>query len=162
MNYNTIKKYDISNGKSIRTSIYFSGCKFACKGCFNYELWDFKSGKPFDDKAKKYLFELLSDEHCKGLSVLGGEPLQQGSELTDLLKEVKETFPEKDIWLWTGYYLSELDEQQMKTISYCNYVVDGRFEEDKSEEKLLFRGSSNQTIWENKNGKFVRSVMNDK
>ena len=158
MNYSTIKRYDIANFKGIRTSIYLSGCTHKCKGCFNSELWDFKHGKVFDNAAKEYLFSLLSDEHCVGLSVLGGEPLQQGAELTDLLKEVKEKFPTKNICLWTGYYLNELNDEQRETISYCDYVVDGRFEEDKADKKLLFRGSSNQTIWKNENGEFKHSV----
>lgn len=158
MNYSTIKRYDIANGKGIRVSVYLSGCTHKCKGCFNSELWDFKHGKTFDNTAKEHLYSLLSDEHCVGLSVLGGEPLQQGAELTDLLKEVKEKFPKKDIWLWTGYYLNELNDEQRKTISYCDYVVDGRFEEGKADKKLLFRGSSNQTIWKNENGEFKHSV----
>lgn len=160
MNYYKIKKYDIANGKGIRTSIYFSGCHFHCKNCFNSELWDFKSGKPFTDEVKEELFALLNDNHCKGLSVLGGEPLDQGEELRDLLKEVKEKFPTKDIWLWSGFYLDELNALQREIISYCDKVVDGRFEEALSDRKLLFRGSSNQTIWENKNGEWVKSDMN--
>ena len=77
MNYSQIRKYDVANGLGIRTSIFFCGCTHKCAGCFNHELWDFKSGQLFDDNAKKLLFEYLSDEHVKGLSVLGGEPLQQ-------------------------------------------------------------------------------------
>lgn len=163
MRYSTIKRYDISNGRGIHTSIFFQGCAHACEGCFNSELWDFNGGKEFDEDAKNRLFTLLSDPHCSGLSVLGGEPLQQGETLTELLKEVKDTFPDKDIWLWTGYYLSELNEYQMETIKLCDYVIDGRFELDKAEKKLLFRGSSNQTVWENDgDGNFKRSELNDK
>lgn len=160
MNYFKIKRYDISNGKNIRCSIFFSGCTHHCEGCFNSDLWDFKSGKPFDEAAKQELFMYLSDEHTKGLSVLGGEPLQQGQELTNLLKEVKEKFPDKNIWLWTGYYLDELDETQKETVALCDYVVDGRFIKSESGTNLLFRGSKNQTIWQNDNGKFVKSDLN--
>lgn len=96
MNYSVIKKYDTSNGLGIRTSIFFTGCNFHCQGCFNKELWDFKSGKPFDEEAKTLLFEYLGDKHVKGLSVLGGEPLQQNfTELKDLLLSVKEKYPER-------------------------------------------------------------------
>lgn len=162
MNYFKIKKYDIANGKGIRTSLFVSGCTFHCKGCFNSEAWDFKSGKPFDDNAKKELFELLSDPHCVGLSVLGGEPLMQGQDLLDLLKEVKEVFPDKNIWLWTGFYINELNDLQTQIISLVDYVVDGRFEENNALKKYLFRGSSNQTIWEkDEKGNFVRSKYND-
>lgn len=160
MNYYKIKKYDIANGKGLRTTIYFTGCKFYCKNCFNSELWNFKSGRPFNNEVKEYLFELLNDEHCDGLSVLGGEPLEQGEELKELLKEVKTKFPSKNIWLWTGFYLNELNDLQKEIISYCDYVIDGRFETSLSNKKNLFRGSSNQTIWENKNGNFVKSEMN--
>lgn len=160
MNYNKIKRYDISNGCGIRTSIFFNGCTFKCKGCFNYELWDFKGGKPFDEEAKKYLFSLLDDPHCTGLSVLGGEPLQQGPELKVLLEEVKEEYGDnKNIWLWTGYYLDELNEEQKEIVNLCDYVVDGPFIEEKSGIKLRFRGSSNQNIWKkNENG--VLEIVN--
>ena len=165
MNYSIIKKYDISNGSFIRTSVFFTGCHgFGgkhCAGCFNSELWNFNSGKLFDEAAKNTLFEYMSDEHVKGLSVLGGEPLQQGNELTILLKEVKEKFPNKTIWLWTGYYLDELNDEQKETISYCDYVVDGRFIEEKSGINIKFRGSTNQTIWEkDENNNWVKSSLN--
>lgn len=163
MRYQTINKYDCANGSGIRTSIFFTGCTHKCKGCFNYEIWSFKSGKEFNSEAKELLFSYLSDEHSKGLSVLGGEPLQQDlTELKKLLSEVKESFPTKDIWLWTGYYLSELNNAQREVISLCDYVVDGRFYEDKKNLKLMFRGSSNQTIWDNDGkGNFTKNKLND-
>ena len=151
---------DIANGLGIRTVIYFCGCNFHCHNCQNKELWSFHSGKIFLDDAKRELFEALSNEHIKGLSILGGEPLQQGEGLLSLLKEVRNKFPDKDIWLWTGYYLSELNDEQKEIINLCDYIVDGRYEENKRDLTLNFRGSSNQTIWENKNGKFVKSSLN--
>lgn len=167
MNYYKIKPLDIANGLYCRTSIFFSGCKGFngkhCEGCFNSELWNFKSGKKFDENAKKELFECLSKSYIDGrLSILGGEPLQQDlDELKSLIIEVKEKFPQGDIWLWTGYYLSELDEKQKEIISLCNYVVDGRFDITKSGKNIKFRGSTNQTIWENKDNKFIKSKLND-
>lgn len=160
MNYAKIQKMDIANGLGIRTVIYFCGCNFHCHNCQNKELWNFHSGKIFSDDAKRELFEALSNEHIKGLSILGGEPLQQGEELLSLLKEVRNKFPDKDIWLWTGYYLSELNDEQKEIINLCDYIVDGRYEENKRDLTLNFRGSSNQTIWEKKNGKFVKSSLN--
>ena len=148
MNYIKIKKIDIANGQGISTTIYFAGCNQHCKGCFNSEYWDFKKGRPFTDQVKEELFGYLSNPNVRNLSILGGEPLQQGEELTALLSEVKEKFPDKKIWLWTGYYLKELNEAQLKTISYCDYIIDGRFEEDKSGINLVFKGSSNQTVWQ--------------
>lgn len=162
MNYHNIRKYDIANGKHLRTTIFFTGCRFHCPDCFNREIWDFNSGKPFDEEAKKELFTLCSDPHCAGLSVLGGEPMQQGMELYDLLVEFHKLFPEKDVWLWTGYYLNELNEDQMKIALQCDYVVDGRFQKElHGTKKLLFRGSENQTIWHNVNGEFIKDSMND-
>lgn len=154
MNYHTIKKYDIANGLGCRTSIFFTGCNFACEGCFNKELWNKNNGKKFTKETLFYLIDLLGDPHCAGLSVLGGEPLIQGEELKDLLVKVKLIYPEKDIWLWTGYYLDELNEEQKEIIKYCDYVIDGRFDKTKADKKLRFRGSSNQTVWHNDNGIF--------
>lgn len=159
MNYSKIKKYDISNGTGIRCSVFFTGCNFHCPGCFNPELWDKNSGNVFDDKTKAELFSYLADEHCNGLSVLGGEPLIQGMELVELLEDVRDRFPEKTIWLWTGYDIhGKLDETQKMIINQCDYVVDGLFKEELSGVKLRFRGSSNQTIWRNEKGFFVEAT----
>lgn len=147
MRYSKIKKYDISNGWGIRTSLFVTGCHFHCPGCFNSELWDFKSGKEFDEDARTKLFKLLEDEHCKGLSILGGEPLDQGEEMLKLVKEVKTKFPDKDIWLWSGYRFEDLSHDQKEIVLLCNYFVDGQFIKEQSEEHYLFRGSKNQRIW---------------
>ena len=159
MNYAKIQKMDIANGLGIRTVIYFSGCRFQCHNCQNKELWDFKYGKIFDENAKDELYKDLSNEHVKGLSVLGGEPLQQGNELYELILDIKKNFPNKDIWLWTGYYIKDLNEEQQKIINLCDYIVDGCYEEKLRDLTLNFRGSSNQTIWENKNGEFIKSSL---
>lgn len=158
MNYSKIKKYDISNGCGIRTSIFFTGCPFHCPGCFNPELWDKNAGHVFDDVAKSELFGYLSDEHCDGLSVLGGEPLVQGIALVELLEEVRTKFPTKNIWLWTGFEIDgNLDETQKMIINNCDYVIDGQFKEQLSGIKLRFRGSSNQRIWKKVDNDFVRA-----
>lgn len=162
MRYSLIKKYDIANAKGINTSIFFCGCTHHCKGCFNETIWDFNCGKPFNDEAKTLLFSYLEDKEVNGLSILGGEPLQQGKELYNLIKDVKKTFPNKSIWLWTGYYLSELNEQQKEIINLCDYVIDGRFDSTKTDGRIILRGSTNQTIWhKNDNGDFVKSSYND-
>jgi anaerobic ribonucleoside-triphosphate reductase activating protein len=160
MNYSKIKKYDISNGTGIRCSVFFTGCDFHCPECFNPELWDKNSGKPFDETAKAEVFSYLDDEHCSGLSVLGGEPLIQGEELVDFLEEVRTRYPEKDIWLWTGYEISKLkvDSIQREIIKLCDYVIDGQFKVELSKKKLRFRGSANQIIWRNENGTFVEAT----
>lgn len=110
-------------------------------------------------ERKKRIFELI--EGVKRVSILGGEPLLQATELSELLKEIKETWPEKEIWLWTGFYISELTEEQMKVINLCDYIVDGRYIDELKDRKLRFRGSSNQTIWHNINGELVKSKYND-
>lgn len=110
-------------------------------------------------RKKKRIFELI--EGVKRVSILGGEPLLQATELSELLKEIKETWPEKEIWLWTGFYISELTEEQMKVINLCDYIVDGRYIDELKDRKLRFRGSSNQTIWHNINGELVKSKYND-
>lgn len=166
MNYSQIRKYDVSNGKGIRSSIFFSGCTHHCKNCFNHELWDFNSGQKFTDETKATLFEYLSDKHVCGLSILGGEPLQQGEELLELLHEVKEKFPTKDIWLWTGYYIDDrerLDSVQKEILSLCDYVIDGRFDFKLRDLKLKFRGSSNQTIYckDKETNTLVKSDLNN-
>ena len=166
MNYGKIEKYDVSNGTGVRVSVWFTGCCHQCPLCFNRDYWDEKSGELFDDEAKDKLFTYLSDPHIKGLSVLGGEPLIQGEELVELLKEVKSKFPTKDIWLWTGYYIDgreELTETQRNILSLCDYVVDGRFINELKDLSLNFRGSSNQTIWvrNNENNQFEKSPLNN-
>lgn len=165
MNYNSIKNLDISNGLGVRVSIFFTGCHFHCKNCFNSKLWDFNSGKNFDLKAKNLLFNYLSNEHIKGLSILGGEPLDQGVELLNLIQEIKNKFPNKNIWLWTGYKIlnNKLTTIQKAIISYCDFIVDGQFEESLKNPRLLFRGSSNQIIYENdKKGRLKISELNNK
>ncbi len=161
MNYSKIKKLDISNGLGVRVSFFCCGCTHHCNGCFNSEIWNFKSGKIFDEKAKNELFTALSNTHVKGISILGGEPLQQGEDMLNLIKEIKNNFKDKDIWLWTGYYLNELNDLQKEIVSLCDYVVDGRFDSDLADCRLKFRGSSNQTIYKNENGTFIKSEMND-
>lgn len=152
MNYSQIRKYDVANfWKGISCSIFFCGCTHHCSHCFNKAIWDFNSGKPFDTAAKNLVFEYLSDVHVKGLSILGGEPLQQGEELLLLLREVKEKFPNKDIVLWTGYYVDgreELTDVQKQILDLCDGIVDGRFVNELKDVTLKFRGSSNQTIYE--------------
>lgn len=154
MNYYRILKYDTANGPGIRTTIWFTGCIFHCSDCFNSEIRDFKAGKLFDEKAKEELFSYLNDSHTTGLSVLGGEPLAQDIELANLLKEVKETYSDKNIWMWTGFQLKDImnmeedkKEHYLSYIRNVDYLVDGPFEKDNTKYHTRFRGSSNQIIW---------------
>ena len=114
-----IKKYCIANGEGLRTAIFFSGCDHHCKGCFNKELWNYDCGKPFD------MEEILStiDEHTSGISLLGGDPLCGDNANTSILlcKEFKKRFPDKTIWLWTGYLYEEVKDFDFNILDYIDY-----------------------------------------
>lgn len=154
MKYADIKKYDISNGVGIRVSLFVSGCNHHCKGCFNAEAWDFNYGKDFTDNTINEIIEALEPSYINGLSLLGGEPLDPKNQagILKLLRKVKEIYPEKNIWCYSGYlyeYLleqAEINKITKEIISYLDILVDGKFEIDKKDITLLFRGSSNQRI----------------
>lgn len=157
MNYATIKYNDIANGTGVRVSLFVSGCTHHCKGCFNAEAWDFNYGEPFTREVEENILAALDHSYVDGLSLLGGEPMEPAHQraLFPLLKEVKERFPGKNIWCYTGYLLDTelLDEQgrahtevTRELVGLLDVVVDGRFEEDKKDIRLRFRGSSNQRI----------------
>ena len=144
MNYAIIKKYDIANGIGVRVSLFVSGCNHRCKGCFNSEAWDFNYGKKFDVNAENEILHVLEKSYIKGLSVLGGEPLQQDSTLLEFLRKVKSKFPNKSIWLYTGYTYEQIKDK--KELDYVDVLVDGKFVEALKDISLQFRGSSNQRI----------------
>ncbi len=156
MNYADIKKADVANGLGVRVSLFVSGCTHHCKNCFNQEAWDFNYGKKFTEKEIDKIINELDHSYVAGLTLLGGEPLehinQQG--LLPLLRKVKEKFPEKNIWCYSGYtFENDIMEKMYKNweetpelLSYIDVLVDGKFEEDKKDIKLRFRGSSNQRI----------------
>ena len=156
MNYADIKRIDVANGEGVRVSVFVSGCTHHCKGCFNECAWDFNYGNKFTDEEIDKVLGYLSHDYIKGLSLLGGEPLDPKNQegLLPLVKKVKEKFPEKDIWCYTGYdfekdvigKMSKESQTSNELIKYFDVVVDGKFEEDKKDLKLRFRGSSNQRI----------------
>jgi anaerobic ribonucleoside-triphosphate reductase activating protein len=158
MYYGAIKKFDIANGEGIRVSLFVSGCRNRCKGCFQPETWSFTYGKPFSDEAMSELISALENPSVRGLTVLGGEPMEPENQegLLPVLKKVKAMFPEKNIWLYTGNLYEELvglSENSEKCIgitaellSLVDILVDGRYEEDKHRLGLRFRGSENQRI----------------
>ena len=151
-NYASILKADIANGEGFRVSLFISGCARNCPGCFNQEAQNPDFGKPFDEKAKKKIFKELEHEWCKGLSFLAGEPLSKLSDnrkqVIALAKEVREKFPDKDQWLWSGYTLEEIqaDKSMKDILKYIDVLVDGPFIEEQRDVSLKFRGSSNQRI----------------
>ena len=156
MKYADIKIADVANGKGVRVSLFVSGCNHQCKGCFNRQAWDFNYGKQFTEEDMERIINELDHPYVAGLSLLGGEPLEYQNQqgLLPLLKKVKEKFPEKDIWCYSGYTF-ENDimgnmynnwKETPEVLSYIDVLVDGKFEEDKKDIKLKFRGSSNQRI----------------
>lgn len=159
--YAKINSLDTVNGIGIRVSIFFSGCNFHCKNCFNQELWDFNYGIPYIPvSVETTINRLLEPDYIKGLSILGGEPFHNLNDFHHLVWNVKEYTKNKDIWVWTGYTMSELEELRKKEhkINYIlnniDYLVTGRYEDDKRDLTLRFRGSSNQKIWHRADGKW--------
>lgn len=156
MNYGTIKNCDIANGIGVRVTLFVSGCTNCCEGCFQPETWDFNYGEPFTEKTENTILEMLSPDYIRGLTILGGEPFEPQNQeaLLPFVKKVKEKLPGKDIWAFSGFTLEELlDENHKKHTAYTNellslidVLVDGRFEQDKKDITLRFRGSSNQRV----------------
>ena len=146
MRYNRIRKMDISNGPGVRVSIFFQGCTFHCENCFNKETWDFDGGYEFTDEVINHIIDLCSPSHITGLSLLGGEPLHpkniEGS--IKLSKKFKEVYPSKTIWCWTGFTYENIKNKEI--FKYIDVLVDGRFQQDKYDSNLKYRGSSNQRV----------------
>lgn len=156
MNYSEIKNCDIANGPGVRVTLFVSGCTHHCKGCFNEMTWDFAYGKPFDASVEERILALLAPDYIAGLTLLGGEPLEDGNwqELLPLLKKIKDRYPEKDVWCYTGYLFDEdiLErfcrqwEEMQEFLACIDVLVDGEFILEQKDISLQFRGSGNQRI----------------
>ena len=155
MNYATIKKFDIANGKGVRVSVFVSGCRHHCKNCFNSEAWDFNYGKEFNFTVIKEVMDAINHDYIEGLSILGGEPFEPENQLgvLELLTEFRNRFKDKNVWCYTGFLYEDLisgkvgDVEIVKEIlSKLDVLVDGKFIEGLKDASLLFRGSSNQNI----------------
>ena len=145
MRYNKIRKMDISNGPGIRVSIFMQGCTFNCPNCFNQETHDFNSGKEFTEETIEKVLELANKNTIRGLSILGGEPMHPKNidgTLT-LAKRFKEKYPDKDVWVWTGFEFEKLKQENLK---YIDVIVDGLFKEELHSPNLKWKGSSNQRV----------------
>lgn len=162
MRFWSISYPDLNNGLGCRLTLWVAGCSHHCKGCQNRQTWDFEGGRLFTKTDKDNLFETLNKPYIKGVTLSGGDPMDNFYEILELVKEIKEKFPTKDIWLYTGYTLKEIEDSfRNEIIPYIDYLVDGRFELDKRDISLKFRGSSNQIIWvKNEEGKLVKSDLN--
>ena len=165
MKYASIKKRDVANGPGVRVSLFVSGCNHHCKGCFNPEAWDFNYGLDFTNDTIDEIIDLLKPDYVSGLSLLGGEPFefinQQG--LLPLLKRVKEIYPKKTIWAYSGFLYEELRkmpyEETQAILNLIDVLVDGKFVEDLKDPMLYFRGSSNQRIIDIKKTKKAKKIV---
>lgn len=156
MNYMEIKNYDIANGPGVRISLFVSGCTHHCKGCFNPESWDFNAGKEFTDATIDEIIELLKPDYIKGLTLLGGEPFEPENQkcLLPLVKKVKELYPNKNIWAYSGYLfdkqimeiMAEKYDFTSEFVKYIDVLVDGEFHLEEKDLSIVYRGSRNQRI----------------
>ena len=156
MHYGMIKTYDIADGPGVRVSLFVSGCRHHCKGCFNSETWDFDYGQPFTEETVMEILDALSKPYISGFTLLGGEPFEPENQfvLVELLRRIRETYPEMDIWCYTGFvhdvdlveggraYTEVTDEM----LGYIDTLVDGPFVESEKDITLRFRGSRNQRV----------------
>lgn len=157
MNYSTIKYNDIANGPGIRISLFVSGCTNHCDGCFNKETWSFEYGNKFTEDIKNEIIENLGQKRYKGITILGGEPfeLQNQPTVLSLIKEVRNKYPNKDIWIYSGFVYEKdlisngkryIDGITNEILSNADILVDGKFDKNLYDISLKFRGSSNQRI----------------
>lgn len=146
MRYNTIRQLDIANGPGVRVSLFVQGCTFNCPGCFNTVARDFEGGTEFTEQTMELLLELAKPAHISGLSILGGEPLhfRNSAEVLKLARRFKKVYPEKTIWLWTGFSIEDVLE--LLVDSGIDVVVDGLFKEELKDLRLKYCGSSNQRV----------------
>ncbi|MEZ3420848.1 MAG: anaerobic ribonucleoside-triphosphate reductase activating protein [Eubacterium sp.] len=163
MRYAKIREIDISNGEGIGVSLFVQGCHFHCRGCFNPETWDFCGGKEWNYKIKEQFIELANKPYITRISILGGEPLcdENVKEVLDLIKDLKSIYPNKKIWLYTGYNFDEILEKgntgeksfwkdRFDAISNVDIVIDGQFKlenQDLYNEQIIWAGSTNQRIF---------------
>lgn len=150
MNYHKYYSVDVVNGPGTRCTLFVSGCIHQCKGCYNKRTWKVNSGKPYDDALESQIIQDLQDTKIKrqGLSLSGGDPLLPDNLPTvlKLLQRVKNECPDKDVWVWTGYRLQDLTDEQKVLLSYIDVLIDGQFIESEADKKLIWRGSRNQII----------------
>lgn len=154
MNYADIKQYDVANGPGIRVSLFVSGCTHHCKNCFNKETWDFNFGEKFTEKEISTIIEYMEPSYVQGITLLGGEPMEYVNQkgLLPLVRKIKQTYPEKNIWCFTGYLFDKDIMERMyvkqpetrELLSYFDVMVDGKFIEELKSMALRFKGSSNQ------------------
>lgn len=151
MNYSGIKYSDMINGEGIRVSLFVSGCTHKCKGCFNRDTWDCNYGNEFTEKEEKEIFDYIEKYNfIKGISLLGGDPTYYKNiePLLEFLKKFKQKFPQKTIWIWSGFTWEQIiqDRKKFELIEMCDILIDGKFILEQKDLNLKWRGSSNQRV----------------
>ena len=156
MHYGAIKNYDIANGAGVRVTLFVSGCTNGCPGCFQPETWDFQYGAPFTAQTEEQLLDMLRSDYITGLTLLGGDPFEPENQraLLPFLRRVRQTYPGKDIWAYTGFTWEALHddgahprcEATDELLSMLDILVDGRFIQEQKDIRLRFRGSANQRV----------------
>ncbi|ATA27054.1 anaerobic ribonucleotide reductase-activating protein [Brenneria goodwinii] len=150
MNYHQYYPVDVVNGPGTRCTLFVSGCVHQCPGCYNKSTWRLNSGQLFTQELQDRIIADLQDTNIprQGITLSGGDPLhpQNVPDILQLVKRIRAECPGKDIWLWTGYVLAELTEEQQQVVSLINVLVDGKFVQDLKDPSLIWRGSSNQVI----------------
>ena len=161
MKFASMRSLDISNGEGVGVSLFVQGCDKIphCKNCFNPETWDFNGGKEWTEETKEKFMELIDRPYIKRISILGGEPLASKNYLTIryLLTEIKNKFPEKQIWLYSGYTFEHLSREQLRTIIYTDILVDGEYIDEQRDITKKWAGSKNQRVIDVK-----QSIKNNK
>lgn len=165
MYYGAIKNFDIANGLGVRVSLFVSGCRNCCIGCFQPQTWNFQYGKEFTAETEKQILDALKSPLIQGFSLLGGEPFEEENQavLAPLLEKIKSTFPKKDIWCWTGYVMDKdlvplgrkYGPYTDRMLRCIDVLVDGPFIQAKKNLMLKFRGSENQRMLHLKKGEIV-------
>lgn len=147
MRYNKIRKIDIANGPGVRVSVFMQGCSFHCKNCFNPETHDFNGGKEFTDEVIEHILELCDKDYIEGLSILGGEPMHPTNidGTAKLAKAFKEKFPNKNVWVWSGF-LFDKNLKDTEAVKYIDVLVDGQYVDELHNPLLKWKGSSNQRV----------------
>lgn len=168
MNYLKIEHEDVCNGIGLRCVIWLTSCSHRCSGCFNKESWNPNNGIFFDEVAKKEIFDELSKYYISGLTLTGGDPLHENNldEVLSLINEIHTFFPNKTIWLWTGYTWEDvwkndnyINKKRQKIISLCDVIIDGRYIENKKDITLKWRGSSNQRVIDVEKSLFQNKII---
>ena len=155
MNYHDIQKCDMLNGNGIRVTLFVSGCNHHCKNCQNQETWNPNSGIPFDENALNEIYDELKLDYIDGLTLSGGDPMNEANidDIYTLVSKIKKDFPDKTIWIYTGYTYDELKndntengEKRRKILEKCDVLVDGKFVEELKDVNYPYAGSTNQRI----------------